>query len=296
MWLRDQKRKDSPVKGQRPYSTRQSMVSSSGASSQSSIALRANLCAQKMNNSAVSCIEIGHYSRAITSLTRSLELLKRQQRSRDLAPCNCYQCTLDGCIIKAAEKRRSPSRNAKVERTQRDCNDISSGGYISRRPIKVNAQGHVMGPALYVIIVYNLGLVKHLIAIGSSNNSEREKVIQGAVATYNLAHQMQASLLLQHENSKDSWSTEAAASLRSIRFEMMVLNNMSQLHKLNLCITEHDHCLRRLLSVMMMVVDQQVRASSIEGNIAPLWRIELDGFLRNSASLILQPEISASSA
>jgi hypothetical protein len=47
---------------------------------------------------------------------------------------------------------------------------------------------------------------------------------------------------------------------------------------------------------MMMVVDQQVRASSIEGSIAPLWRIELDGFLRNTASLMLQPKISAVSA
>ena len=249
-----------------------------------------------MNNSAVSCIEIGHYSRAITSLTRSLDLLKRQPRSRDLASCNCYQCTLDGCIIKAAEKNRSLSRKDKVTRTQQDCHDIPSGGYISRRPIKINAQGHAMGPALYVIIVYNLGLVKHLIAIGCSDNIEREKVIQGAIATYNLAHQMQASLLLQHESSKDPCSTEAATSLRSIRFEMMVLNNTSQLHKLNLCITEHDHCLRRLLSVMMMVVDQQVRASSIEGSIAPLWRIELDGFLRNTASLMLQPKISAVSA
>jgi hypothetical protein len=293
MWLRDQKRKDPPVKGKRPYSARPSMATSSVGSS---LAVRANLYAQEMNNSAVSCIEIGHYSRAITSLTRALELHKRQQRSKDVAPCNCYQCTLDGCIVQAAEKCRPPSKHAKVVRTKGYCKGNPSGGYISRRPIKVNSRGHAMGPALYVIIVYNLGLAKHIIAIGSSDNSERKKIIQGAIATYNLAHEMQASLLLQHENSKDPWSTEAVASLRSIRFEMMVLNNMSQLHKLNLGTTEHDHCLRRLLSIIMMVVDQQVRALSTEGRIAPLWRIELDGFLRNTVSLMLQPGFSAVSA
>jgi hypothetical protein len=158
-----------------------------------------------------------------------------------------------------------------------------------------------MGPALYLIIAYNLGLAYHLLAIGSRERKERGRIIQGAIASYNLAYEMQMNLLRHNNNdnhnSPDPQKIEdELSSLRSIRFKLMILNNKSQLHKLNRCLNEHDRCLRLLMSTMMVVLDQQVIASNSESSIAPLWRIKLDGFLRNTASLVLLPEYTAVSA
>ena len=61
--------------------------------------VQANLFAQKLNNSAVLCIEIGQYDRAIAMLAKALRLseLHSDDRMEDTA-CLCQDCTLDGCI------------------------------------------------------------------------------------------------------------------------------------------------------------------------------------------------------
>jgi len=271
-------------------------MATASLSSSSSLSLRVNLYSQEMNNSAASCIEIGHYSRAIVSLTRALDLYRRQENSRDITPCNCYRCTLDGCIVHS-ESRESPSKNAKVIRKKGDGNSgTTPSGYIYRRPIKVVSQGHPMGPTLNLIIAFNLGLANQLLLAEVNNNKdERNKAIRGAIRAYNLTYNMQESLL-QMENSRNPQVTKAGSSIWSARFQLMVLNNISELYKLNSNVSEYDNCLRRLLSIMMIVVDQQVRASTTGNNIAPMWRIDMEGFIRNTSILVLQVECTAASA
>ena len=66
--------------------------------------------AQQLNNSAAMCIEIGQFERAISSLQIGHKLLLNYQRKQKkdsgslTAPdassyCECYQCTLDGCVV-----------------------------------------------------------------------------------------------------------------------------------------------------------------------------------------------------
>ena len=60
--------------------------------------VQANHFAQKLNNSAVLCIEIGQYDRAIASLAKALRLSEFHSDDRMEDACLCQDCTLDGCI------------------------------------------------------------------------------------------------------------------------------------------------------------------------------------------------------
>ena len=75
---------------------------------------------------------------------------------------------------------------------------------------------------------------------------------------------------------------------------MIILNNMSHLHKLNTDEMKHNHCLRMLLPIIMLVVDQQGLTTSITETSSS--RIELEGFLNNIAPLILSAKYAADTA
>jgi hypothetical protein len=81
---------------------------------------RRHLYAQKLNNSACMCIEIGQYDRAILFLAKALRISEQQQQDNTTTTtngdddvimsngkgaeydesqiCSCYNCTVDGCI------------------------------------------------------------------------------------------------------------------------------------------------------------------------------------------------------
>jgi len=351
-----------------------------------------------MNNSAVSCIEVGLYGRAIASLMRALALSRRQPVPRECT-CTCRHCLLDACIVRsglvgrrtiaaaatrvaatttvaattsattatiaAAAATTTPatsttedsdgSDNDTTDDDDGDDNDedngddnddndgdnnnyddsddnddtdndtdtdtntntndneddddneqiVSGGSYIIRNPIRVECRGHVMGPALYLIITFNLALTNHLMALcATATTTERAKRATNALELYRLTYRMQATILHREDpgaaaagtgdDDKDGAPPSSppafAAAVRSIRFEMMVLNNTSQVHKtLTRDPLQHRWCLRRLLSTMMIVVDHRVRVATAEGAVPidPAWQIDMDGFFRNTIYLIL---------
>ena len=179
-----------------------------------------------------------------------------------------------------------------------DEQSFSSGSYIIQNPIRVECRGHVMGPALYLIITFNLALTNHLMGLCANNTATERATRAGkALELYKLTYRMQANILHREtEDTRDkdpslpSWSPAFAAAVRSIRFEMMILNNTSQVHKkLTRDPTMHRWCLRRLLSTMMIVVDHQMRVATAEGAVPidPMWQIDMDGFFKNTIYLIL---------
>ncbi len=280
-------RKASPAKGKICNSLLVASAPSTPLSSPS--ALQLNVYTQQLNNSAVSCIEIGLYSRAITSLKRAIQLYKVQQKSsssnKNLSDCNSCQHTLDECIISSERAARTPQINYADP----------SVGFISNQPIKVPARDHTpMGPALLIIVSYNLGLVYHLIAMACNNENERKKIIRGSMTSYNLAYETQGNLL-QHQCCSVNRET-LIASIKSVRFKLMVINNMSQLHKLNADKINHDLCLQILMSIMMVMVDGHVQTLNTNGKIVRMLLIELGGFLRNTSCLILKPKYTADAA
>eukprot|EP00536_Pseudo-nitzschia_multiseries_P008546 jgi/Psemu1/20704/gm1.20704_g len=316
-----------------------SSSSSSSSSTFSSSPFRSQLYAQEMNNSAASCIEVGLYSRAATSLTRALTLSRKKPPPRE-SICTCHHCTLDGCITRSrvvgrvsaplgdddddnnhnnhnsdSDEERHPQERQPINDGDNNNNNnnnnnddddddddqpsqnpteaiaFSGGSYVTRRPIRVECQGHVMGPALYLIITFNLALTNHLMGLSTQTVADRANRADKALELYQLTYDMQANIL-HHESEKDPplASPTFSASIRSIRFEMMILNNIGQIHKkLTRNSIEHNKSFRRLLSTMMIVVDHHVRITTAEGAVPidPIWQIDMDGFLKNTVYLIL---------
>jgi len=60
--------------------------------------VQVNLYAQKLNNSAAFCIEIGQYDRATVSLAKALRLLDLHKDHELEDACQCQDCTIEGCI------------------------------------------------------------------------------------------------------------------------------------------------------------------------------------------------------
>jgi hypothetical protein len=144
--------------------------------------------------------------------------------------------------------------------------DFECGGYIYRKPIHVSPhsmqEGHSMGVTLSLIVIFNLALAHHLVAV--QNNMCRRR-LQKALQLYELAYQLQ--LEEKHEQQ-----------VNSLRFTMIIANNLGEIHRTVNNRSKHMMCLQHLLSTIMYLVDCQIPAESIE----------LDGFFRNTSQLILQ--------
>jgi hypothetical protein len=122
--------------------------------------------------------------------------------------------------------------------------------------------GHSMGVTLYLIVSFNLALANHLAAV--QNNMCRRR-LQKALQLYELAYRLQ--LKEQHMQQ-----------VNSLRFTMIITNNLGEIHRTVSNRSKHMMCLQHLLSTIMCLVDCHIPAESIE----------LDGFFRNTSQLILQ--------
>lgn len=160
-----------------------------------------------------------------------------------------------------------------------------------------------MGPAFFLIVTFNLALTYHLIALKRDNNvRERNKYAGKARELYKLTHEMQANLI-RHESQKgpSMISLTFLGALRSIRFELIILNNNSQVYGLTENESEKEECLKKLHSAMMIVVDHNARTIGTEQGESSstsdsLWKIDLDGFLKNTEHLVLEPVITSEAA
>ncbi|OEU07244.1 hypothetical protein FRACYDRAFT_251297 [Fragilariopsis cylindrus CCMP1102] len=115
-----------------------------------------HLYAQKLNNRAALCIEIGHYDRAIASLAKALRLSagnnhsssdqhqhqrqhphqeeeRQQYQHRPQPVCRCNYCSLDGCIaysesISATEEltKQMAKKNIKIASSKSSSTSTSS--------------------------------------------------------------------------------------------------------------------------------------------------------------------------
>lgn len=179
--------------------------------------------------------------------------------------------------------------------------DSVSGGYIYRRPIRVSCEGHAMGSTLYLIVTFNLALAHHLHTVSSYTDSTkgRAKDVHRTLVLYELTYKWQLKLLCARNKNKDA-NTPASTKKRhsctavtSIRFNMMIRNNLSQIHRLVGNHSKHKICLEHLLSTVMVVTEYKSRSTMnlvISINTNDPRHMELDGFLQNTTALILRGE------
>ena len=265
-----------------------------------------HLYAQKLNNSAALCIEIGQYDRAISSLAKALRLSREHSHERMMGGCNCHQCSL-GCCIAFSENIPPVLDNTSTP----SCKGIGCD-YVYQRPIRIPPQpiveNHNMGTTLFLIITFNLAMAHHLSAIVSSNTTNTSNTdeihtsgnkIKKTLQLYELAHNWhsrlsQTSHKCDHDDSMDIRNDESPSnSVASIRFSMIISNNLSHIHRLCSNYTKHRQYLEHLLSTVMVAVEYKTRTDYNNDNDKyndDLWCIDLDGFLMNASPLFLQQE------
>jgi hypothetical protein len=248
-------------------------------------------------------------------------------RARREKVCKCYHCTLDGCIAfsesnrSAAaildctssngvgpniKKRRLDSSEVAIERRNL-CDGISAtisqeredrvleDGYTYCQPILVGSEGHDMGATLFLIIFFNLALAHHLKALdGHYTKKERDVIIRKTLSMYELTQSWQLKLLSNEKKGNSTSSTRASASCSSvvsIRLNMIIQNNLSQIHLLINDISKYKRCLQHLLSTVMVVLDYKTRSTNSTDSSRITSKdprvMEIEGFLANTTSLIL---------
>lgn len=243
----------------------------------------------------------------------------------------CYPCTLDGCIAYSeknrsaincsssndeeptTKKRRLEETNGKrnifwrppsesITTTTMTTREDSDDDYIYGQPIRVDLEAGDMGGTLFLIIIFNLALAHHLQALGKyhlqalGKTRKRDTIVQKTLQLYQLTHECYLKLL-GNDNKEASEvssisSLVSCSSVASFRFNMILQNNISQLHRLVDDQSKYDRCRQHLLSSVMVVLDYKTRVKTDnDDNSTNTWNdpraMEIEGFLTNTASLIL---------
>ena len=133
-----------------------------------------------------------------------------------------------------------------------------------------------MGRTLFLIITFNLGLAHHLSAItksaslrkitkpsedisrGSETNNDSTKVIRKALQLYEIADNWHTRIVASRPPTGQDCDT-AACGLQSIRFRMILANNLSHIHYMSSNHAEQRVFLEHLLSTVMVAVEYQTR-------------------------------------
>mmetsp|Transcript_4345 Transcript_4345/g.9901 ORF Transcript_4345/g.9901 Transcript_4345/m.9901 type:complete len:290 (-) Transcript_4345:203-1072(-) len=135
-----------------------------------------------------------------------------------------------------------------------------NSGPIYRRPIRVTPrsilEGNNMGSALFLIITFNLALAHHLSSLGidtlqttPKQREQQQQLRKSATKLYELANSWQC-----RHNCQGSSKQHCPGS---IRFHMILSNNLSQLYRSMNNAAKHQEYLNDLLSSVMLLVDQQ---------------------------------------
>ena len=202
-----------------------------------------------------------------------------------------HPCTLDGCIAFSEQTsflfnftNEAPEGNSKrshdascstpnkgpKKRRLSHSKDVSTGhttstekpsnGFVYQRPIRVPLEGfcHCQKgyTSLLVVIVFNLAIAHHMNAMDGLCDAKAENIVFLYRLCLDLLHQ--ASSLPNSE----SGTTTMSSAKSSTRCQMIIHNNLSQLHKLNGNKVGHEKCLQSLLSSLMVLTERNTREST----------------------------------
>jgi len=233
--------------------------------------------------------ESSNSTRSHTDTNNSIN--KRRRIMARKSPMTNEDCDRDD--NKNANYKHKPSHNGHgIDESPAGSNNNDSG-YIYRHPILIQ-QGHKMGSIRFLVILFNLALAQHLKALSSSED-KKEHPTKKALLLYELIFEYWSRL--QGRSSKE----DAPCRANNIRFVMIIYNNLSQMYRLVNNSTKQKQCLQHLLSTVMVVIDNKAR--NVHTSFTPVtsqnsnsdcddaaFRNSLDGFLTNTATLMLQEQ------
>jgi len=277
-----------------------------------------HLLAKKLNNRASSLIESGKYKEGVALLTKALKLTKQEtiEHGDTRTPCSCASCRFEAVLpsteavqqqhllhdlnnsghrprhlqqeLQQFKRQQYPSGPS--ETIEKGGNE--EGGFVYRRPIFANRESieenHYMGVTLVWILLFNLALAHHLMYLEGGEmddgNTEKEKYFRKAVKLYELAYQSH----LDSTSDVDKDNCDDDDDYGSLRFAVIVSNNVGQIHRVAGNTSQSEECLQHLLRVIMYVVECQLVGSVLS-------QTELDDLYGNVTPIMLE-DVCASAA
>ena len=268
-----------------------------------------------LNNSAARCIENGEYERATSFLLKALEMnwiAESNKNDEDRDRSRDY-CTLDDCIL-YSERIRSCVPNSNYssscdvgssikkrlfqaqqpmlcwtrQSSPTETKHKNEDGYVYCQPIHVGDEEADMRETLAFITIFNLALAHHLQALAAHcKKQDCEHFVEKARLLYELAHDGYINLHYGDEQQEEGSSHSSHAS---IRFIIIIQNNLCQLFRLVGNHQTYELYRQHLLSSVMAVVEYNTRVTrhGLSSN--------LGGFLDNIASLVLGEKACAEAA
>lgn len=231
-----------------------------------------HLLAKKLNNRAALLITKQSYDESIALLSRALKLTEHAYENT-AAKCNhslpeCNSVNLDSCVTMEQESYLSLldkeenggykkiENNVDIERRHQHSIDWKKAeqtneklvsqeeSFLYSNPLLVPKccieEDCYMGIVLTLMILFNLSLAHHLKAVATNDSERCNKILDQALKLYELTYQLHIS---------------SDQSVGSLRFTMIIANNLGQIHKLAGNAEKHQLCLQHLLSVIMYMID-----------------------------------------
>eukprot|EP00536_Pseudo-nitzschia_multiseries_P014066 jgi/Psemu1/213651/e_gw1.652.14.1 len=158
---------------------------------------------------------------------------------------------------------------------------------VSQRSID---EGHYMGVTLPTIVLFNIAIANHLHAMSLPKRTFAEayaawSILQQASKLYQLAYELQTKNAVREQ--VDGCDGNWKGGLVSLRFMMLVTNNLGEIHRLAGNTTKQEMCLQHLWSAMIYMFYNCDRVI--------LTRDEEEGFFYNLSPLVT-PQHCAPSA
>ncbi len=238
-----------------------------------------------LSNNGARRIEYGEYDKAISVLLEALEMTNQHEQPSRLGDSSkkdafVEQCTLDKCILYSERYHHKSISSPHF-------ND--EDGYIYFQPILVSSDD--MGEGLVFVVLFNLALAHHLQAVASHHKqAKRENLVEKARLLYEFAYNWYRTLHCEDDLQHDSSSLLPHYSDASIRFVLIIQNNICQLSRLVDNHQTYEVYKQHLLSSVMTVIKHNTRIErqTILSNMG--------GFLNNITSLVLGEKACAEAA
>lgn len=157
---------------------------------------------------------------------------------------------------------REDATNIILKRKNLSFTETSSGtsalncGYTYQNPIRIPKR-HNVGSTCFFIILFNLTLANHLKVLNATTEVRKDQ-IKNVLNLYELIFEYWSRLKADRSVERENDTTNS-----SLRFVMILFNNMSQMYRMVENVTKQRQCLDNLLSMVMIAVECNSRLSSI---------------------------------
>jgi len=169
--------------------------------------------------------------------------------------------------------RRKNQHQETASTSDTTTDDDTGDGFIYRQPIQI-PKCHNIGSTCFFVIMFNLALANHLKALDDRTNGNDS--IQNVMFLYELIFEYWSRLQADCSVARGN---DAANS--SLRFLMILFNNLSQVYRITENTTKQGHCLHNLLSIVMIAVESNTRLPQNDCR-NEAFQQSIDGFLTNA--------------